>query len=281
MICCWSGKARVYYNIPTQGGLKYKLKNSTKWITILGNETLTSSCIISAGTTVNFACNQSQNFDSRSFPYKVSIVELIGGTRVAFWNIVCKRQDNNENLSIETRCDRNAEAPNYFLSGNTTSIFTITGTETGTKYLEIEVDECPAVQTIPCKFDPAKERYRDVEMAFNDRIKTCIVIAYPGQQLPAPGTTVPDDLIMIFKTQEINSDAFPDGKPNIKPIPFVALFNIPVTKGCPLPQVRVECCTTPDCQNNKKCPKGTTCEIVCGGFKCCYIKGKLVRSIKL
>ena len=96
MTCCSSGKARIYYNIPTQGGLKYKLKNSTKWNTIIANEPLTSSCVLFSGTKIEWNCpfDIQGGFGGQSgsytHPRQITPQGLQGGTQVTNWIIVCQ-----------------------------------------------------------------------------------------------------------------------------------------------------------------------------------------------
>lgn len=276
--CCSSGKARVFYNIPTQGGLKYKLKNSTKWRTMLVDEKVTHECVAFSGTTVNWACSSGETGET-TFNYPVSIDEVVGGTRVSgFYVLLGTRTDTGGGVSVDTRCDRFGPAPNYFLSGNSRYKFTVTGTETGTKYLEIEVDECPDVQTIPCKFDPAKEQFIDVEM-----------IPYTELPIPLPNYPIFQDCIeitrvgnftVVEKVTKRNYGPKGDSDPTVRETKTILLV-LDSAENCPPPQVRVECCPKGICGEDKKCPKGTTCELICNGFKCCYSKGVLIRSIKL
>jgi hypothetical protein len=326
--CCSSGKARIYYNIPTKGGLKYKLKNSTQWKSIFAEESLTSTCLEIPGAFTGGQCdnksyrvfiNHNQSYQPnpvypaiiKNYDYyfdtngrvdfiKFLSIEKTGINSISvsrgFGNVfihayAIRNQDGQEfttgfsaliirdyttNIYSVTgiiRLDGTSKADDIDQCGgnNPTKKFTVTGTETGTKYLEIEVDECPAVQNIPCKFDPAKEQYIDVEMSTSPNVESCIDVVEADPNPITGGLGVHIILIKIVR----------DHKGGPRPPIWSSRGYFYSPKGCPAPKVRVECCTTPDCQNNKKCPKGTTCEIVCNGFKCCYRNGKLIRSIKL
>ena len=161
---------------------------------------------------------------------------------------------------------------------NPTKKFTVTGTETGTKYLEIEVDECPAVQNIPCKFDPAKEQHIDVEMIPYTELPVNLP-NYPLFQDCIEINSV-GNLVVIEKVTTRNYGPKADDDPSVRETRKI-IRSLESPKGCPPPKVRVECCPKGICGEDKKCPKGTTCEIVCNGFKCCYRNNKLIRSIKL
>jgi hypothetical protein len=271
-VCCSSGKARVYYNIPTQGGLKYKLKNSTKWITILRNEPLTHSC--SPGTEKDaqyFVTCGIDGFDCN--PWCVGPISWIGNNAIQTGNGISYFQGR----LVGRNCDGNLTIERQS-PGKDPFIFTVTGTETGTKYLEIEVDECPDVQTIPCKFDPAKERFIDVEM-----------IPYFPLPIPLPSYPINQDCIeitsvgnfvVIQKVTTRNYGPKGDNDPSVRRTEKI-IKTVESPKGCPAPKVRVECCPNGICGENKRCPKGTDCESICNGFKCCYKNGKLIRSIKI
>ena len=290
MICCSSGKARVYYNIPTQGGLKYKLKNSTKWIKIAANEELTHQCIDFSGTKLEWNCPLESGgggqIGSYIHPAQIKRIGLLGGGQVTNWIIICQTvSEPIQSINIHSTCPRFGNPPqNIRFTENVKYKFTVTGTETGTKYLEIEVDECPDVQTIPCKFDPAKEQYFDVELGNFD---ASILRKIPGfpEFLPTKlrnciEIVTHENAILIKKVGQMG---YKSGGQDIW-IPTLLdqpIRQIESPKGCPAPKVRVECCPNGICGEDKKCPKGTTCELICNGFKCCYSKGVLIRSIKL
>ena len=289
-LCCSSGKARVCYNIPQKGGFKYRIKGEKAWTTILANEPLSSTCV-----TINNAITNYLIEGTADIAYGPEPLDPPDGS----WIISFNRVIPGPILGIEERAELggyaldviipseriniigNSGAYRYIVNFNYTVTkldgqpdkkqFTITGTETGTKYLEMEVDECPAVQTIPCKFDPAKEQYIDVEMSTSPNVESCIDVVEADPNPITGGLGVHIILIKIVR----------DHKGGPRPPIWSSRGYFYSPKGCPAPKVRVECCTTPDCQNNKKCPKGTTCEIVCNGFKCCYRNNKLIRSIKL
>ena len=306
--CCSSGKARVYFNIPTQGGLKYKING--KWKTIPVDEPLTSTC--------NFI---SKTGGQTGIPYKVYFhVDSINGGSYDYYQIYegeiggIDAYDPNNWVKIQTGKGSElvyapSSDPTFWYDGfignssiryvanggiKITNIvrvdgqqdesikqkykFTVTGTETETKYLEIEVDECPDVQTIPCKFDPAKEQFIDVEM-----------IPYTELPIPLPNYPIFQDCIeitrvgnftVVEKVTKRNYGPKGDSDPTVRETKTILLV-LDSAENCPPPQVRVECCPKGICGEDKKCPKGTTCELICNGFKCCYSKGVLIRSIKL
>lgn len=265
MTCCSSGKARVYFNIPTKGGLKYKLKNSTKWTTLLADEPLTHSCSQATEKDAQYSVTCGiDGFDCN--PFCVGPISWIGNNAIQTGNGIFYFQGR----IVGRNCDGNLTIVRQS-PGKDSKIFTVTGTETGTKYLEIEVDECPDVQTIPCKFDPAKEQFIDIEMSASPNIISCIDIMEAG---PNPVTGALGIHIILRKTV-----IDPEGQYRPPATQSRGYHYSP--KGCPAPKARVECCPKGICGEDKKCPKGTTCELICNGFKCCYIKGKLVRSIKL
>ena len=149
MTCCSSGKARVYYNIPSKSGLKYKLKGSTKWQTIFANELLTFSCIKFSGTTITWTCplDLENGFGGQSgsytHPVPISFLGVQGGFQVSNWIINCQTISNPiESVNIPSTCARNGDPPiNINFTENEKYKFTITGTDTNTKYVDIEVDE--------------------------------------------------------------------------------------------------------------------------------------------
>lgn len=301
--CCSSGKARVYYNIPQQGGLKYKLKNSTKWATISENETLSHDCKINQNLNrqysvkIKFSCSLSGNSEANDILLgplagKILFREKIeysnSGMSIYLWQFSTNSGISWINSGCNTRKAPEDTGDRDLLLSHSVEIdliddpkpkkFTVTGTETGTKYLEIEVDECPDVQTIPCKFDPAKEQFIDVEMI-------------PYTELPIPFPNYPifqdcieitsvGDLVVIEKVTTRNYGPTGDNDPSVRETTKI-IKSIESPKGCPAPKVRVECGPNGICGEDKKCPKGTTCELICNGFKCCYSKGVLIRSIKL
>jgi hypothetical protein len=295
--CCASGKARVYYNIPIKGGLKYRLKGEKAWKTILADETLTTTCIVKNNAVTNYLVQGT--FDISYGPEPLAPPD---GTRIENFSKVIlgpilwfeeRAELGGFGLDAITALGRvnirsQSGAYRYIVYFNYTVTrldgqpdkkqFTVTGTETGTKYLEIEVDECPDVQTIPCKFDPAKEQYIDVEM-----------IPYFPLPIPLPSYPINQDCIeinsvgnfvVIQKVTTRNYGPTGDNDPTVRRTEKI-IKTVESPKGCPPPKVRVECCPNGICGQDKRCPKGTTCEVVCDGFKCCYKDGKLIRSIKL
>ena len=302
--CCASGKTRVYYNVPTKGGLKYKLKNSNKWQTIFpnSNESLNSTCIINENLNrqylvkLDYSCSTENRTVNKilwgplegKIIFREKIEYSNSGMALYLWQYSFDSGINWTYSGCHTRKAPENEGDRDILSGYSLKIdligdpkpkkFTVTGTETGTKYLEIEVDECPDVQTIPCKFDSAKERYIDVEM-----------IPYFPLPIPLPSYPINQDcieinsvgnLVVIQKVTTRNYGPTGDNDPTVRRTEKI-IKTVESPKGCPPPKVRVECCPNAICGQDKRCPKGTTCELVCDGFKCCYKDGKLIRSIKL
>ena len=49
-VCCSSGKAKITYNIPSEGGLKYRLKGEKKWNFVSGSD-LKTECVDKSGKT--------------------------------------------------------------------------------------------------------------------------------------------------------------------------------------------------------------------------------------
>jgi hypothetical protein len=310
-ICCSTGKARVYYIKPGKGGLKYKRKGQTKWETITADEKLVHECVENnrtEGIWLNWT-------DGDGLPQETLLQSGLNEppeTTVSNWRLewasmgaynanvwFCDITDALGTRSVRTICGdmacspyvRSMSQPSPKIIREDTPKFTfrIKG-ESGKVYLSLELEECPVVQTVDCIFDEKNTKYRDVEMAYNDRIKTCIVIGYPGDKLPFPGAgstsdeyyVVPNNLVMVFKTAVINPDAIYPGRPPISPPPVVGVLNLEVKKPCPPPKVWIECCPNGICGEDKKCPKETVCQIDCEGFRCCYDgKGKLIKKIKL
>jgi hypothetical protein len=304
MTCCSSGKARVYFNIPQKGGLKYRLKGEKVWITITADERLTSSCtpvpnsntkylvsgtfteILTRGTSIT--TKTGTFFEIITGPILGYEIHDPNNARVKNMVLFAITPLGNQliahpgdiSLSGNESVSRNYGTPTATRidNGQDPVEFIIKGTESENIYIYLELPECPAVQTIPCKFDPAKEQHLDVEM-----------IPYTELPIPLPSYPLFQDCIeittvgnftVIEKVTTRNYGPKADNDPTVRETRKI-LKTLDSAENCPPPKVRVECCTTPDCHNNKKCPKGTTCEIVCGGFKCCYSKGVLIRSIKL
>jgi hypothetical protein len=287
--CCSSGKARVYYNLPKKGELKYRLKGEKVWKTITVVEPLECTCITKYNGLSYSIAGHYDTFDKTTNVFKgrtsfsaivlgpilgFEEVNITGGS-ITFGSFSLRAITQQGSHIIVQKLEYNTLAQFTYtvqrLNGEDPKQFTITGTETNTKYVDIEVDECPDVQTIPCKFDPAKEQYQDIVLSTSPNVESCIEIWEADPNPVTGGLGVHIVLIKIVR----------DHKGGPRPPIWSSRGYHYSPKGCPPPKVRVECCTTPDCQNNKKCPKGTTCEIVCGGFKCCYSKGVLIRSIKL
>jgi hypothetical protein len=297
MTCCSSGKARVYYNIPQKGGFKYRIKGEKAWTTILANEPLSSTCV-----TINNAITNYLIEGTADIAYGPEPLDPPNGSWIARFNRVIP----GPILGIEERADLggyaldviipsgrinligNSGAYRYIVNFNYTVTrldgqpdkkqFTITGSETETKYVDIEVDECPDVQTIPCKFDPAKEKFIDVEMIPYTELPIPLP-SYPLEQDCIKITSV-GNFVVIEKVTTRNYGPTGDNDPAVRETTKI-IKSIESPKGCPAPKVRVECCPNGICGEDKKCPKGTTCELICNGFKCCYSKGVLIRSIKL
>lgn len=292
--CCSSGKARVYYNIPEKGGLKYKLKGEKAWKTITADESLASNCVTKNNAITNYLISGTFNlFFSRGLSSNGTFSRVILGPILSIEKI---QGDGNTQLtglivnipngviSLHSNSSFDLVTANYQYTVTRADNqpdkkqFTVTGTETETKYVDIEVDECPDVQTIPCKFDPAKEQFIDVEM-----------IPYTELPIPLPNYPIFQDCIeitsvgnfvVIEKVTTRNYGPIGDNDPSVRETrTIIESFESP--QGCPAPKVRVECCPNGICGEDKKCPKGTTCELICNGFKCCYSKGVLIRSIKL
>ncbi len=285
--CCSSGKARVYYNIPLQGGLKYRLKGESIWRLISANEPLTSSCVFleyhqtpNESYFVNFYSSTNTIEDyfiiNEPFSSAVSIEDFLSN------NIIVKRVGVkgyggyslfSNDLTYKLKKKNGQEPPKKYK-------FTVTGTETNTKYLEINVEGgCPDVQVIPCKFDPAKEKYFDVELipdgtvdlfgvpVLTPPVKECIELTTTGNQV------VIEKVKTIKRFGTVLDETLEER---------TILRDLRSPSGCPPPQVRVVCCNTPDCKDKKKeCPRETTCELVCNGWKCCYRNGVLIKSIRL
>ena len=290
--CCSTGKARVYWIVPTKVGLKYRLKGEKAWKTILADEPLTSNCVIKNNAITNYlvAGNVYVSFGNSS--YNQGFSKIILGPIL---NFTSSGDGTTQGASLLAITQNGAipihstTSSYYLLTANyqytVTRLdgqpdkkqFTVTGTETGTKYVDIEVDECPAVQTIPCKFDPAKEQHIDVEMI-------------PYTELPVNLPNYPlfqdcieisvGNLVVIEKVTTRNYGPKADDDPLVRETRKI-IRSLESPKGCPPPKVRVECCPKGICGEDKKCPKGTTCELICNGLKCCYRNGKLIRSIKL
>lgn len=286
-VCCSSGKARIYYNIPTKGGLKYKFKGSNKWTTITSNESLISSCIKMpvpekyynvAGNNIYVGTFLAPFEYSAGVNY-LSVTDSRGytaGRNVFPWFTPEQGESYPPYTVAIWRAD--GTSPENDLAEQKYK-FVVKGADSGTIYHQDQnLDECPDVQTIPCKFDPAKERFIDVEM-----------IPYFPLPIPLPSYPINQDCIeitsvgnfvVIQKVTTRNYGPKGDNDPSVRRTEKI-IKTVESPKGCPAPKVRVECCPNGICGENKRCPKGTDCESICNGFKCCYKNGKLIRSIKL
>jgi hypothetical protein len=297
MKCCSSGKARVYWIIPTKGGLKFKKKGEKKWQTVDADEPLTYTCDPSPSSNTQYLVTgtyiQSFKKGTNTTTSNGTFSAVISGPilgyesfdpnneRIKNMNLLAITPSGNIrvcspgqiNLSSDESISRSYGTPTATRidNGQDPVKFIIKGTESENIYIYLELPECPDVQTIPCKFDPAKEQFIDVEMSASPNVISCIDIMEAD---PNPVTGGLGIHIILRKTV-IDSQ----GQPRPPGTQSRGYYYSP--KGCPAPKARVECCPNGICGEDKKCPKGTTCELICNGFKCCYSNGKLIRSIKL
>jgi len=166
------------------------------------------------------------------------------------------------------RTDGTAPADDIAQCGgdNPTKKFTVLG-ESGRKYVEIQVKECPDVQTFGCIFDEKNTKSRDREFPINPDYLHCFSIETYADMYGQPSTRV------LYSSTHIET-----GITRL----VTSVIDVSSPKGCPPPKAWIECCPNGICGEDKKCQKETVCQIDCEGFRCCYDgKGNLIKKIKL
>ena len=218
IVCCSTGKARVFYQIPRSGGFKIRLKGETKWITYPAAEKVTFACtdknpfqggqvqnklykVSYAGNSVNWGAinnyliftgpiGQIQAFTPDNdvlIPTGQGLKNLRGpaGDKYIWWGGVIRngsfRYVDNGNIWITTveREDGTPLAQDIEESGPSKQ-FKVIGAETGYTYLDITVDECPDVQTFACIFDVKNTQSIDIELPK----KTIPWVSLPSSWIP-------------------------------------------------------------------------------------------------
>lgn len=206
------------------------------------------------------------------------------------WNI---GPDNLYQLVNTERLDGTSQADDIAQCGgdNPTKKFTVLG-ESGRKYAEIEVKECPDVQTVDCIFDEKNTKSIDIELPK----KTIPWVSLPSSWIPLMNGYKP--FITLDSCIKIVDDSIdkaieiwivytaPGSAIEFDPFNLTGwnkkVKSIPYPKGCPPPKAWIECCPNGICGEDKKCPKETVCQVDCEGFRCCYDgKGNLIKKIKL
>lgn len=313
IVCCSTGKARVYYIIPGKGGLKYKRKGQTKWETITADEKLLSECVENnrtEGIWLNWTDGDGLAKETllQSGLYeppktKVSNWRLewasMGAYNANVW--FCDITDALGTRSVRTICGdmacspyvRSMSQPSPKIIREDTPKFTfrIKG-ESGKVYLSLELEECPDVQTVDCIFDEKNTKSIDIELPK----KTIPWVSLPSSWIPLMNGYKP--FITLDSCIKIGDDSIDKAIEIwiVYTAPGIAIefdpFNltgwnkkvksIPYPKGCPPPKAWIKCCPNGICGEDKKCPKETVCQVDCEGFRCCYDgKGNLIKKIKL
>lgn len=321
IVCCSTGKARVYYIVPGKGGLQYKLKGQSTWKKVLADEPLTTKCEDIPGVTKGGQCRDKsykitigndyfyvgENRYREDYFYATGKIDhtefnVDGDIHInSFTNApgpqgkmipVTVKGENNTILSsgqIPTgwdgnnfvrvisiiRTDGTSQADDIAQCGDgdkPTKKFTVLG-ESGRKYAEIEVKECPDVQTVDCIFDEKNTKSIDIEMVVSPYVEHCLQLIN--------GENYAGSYVQINNLKRLTP--LGEAEHRMRP-PFLTAG--PVIgfspKGCPIPKVWIECCPNGICGEDKKCPKETVCQVDCEGFRCCYDgKGNLIKKIKL
>lgn len=287
-ICCSSGQAKITYTIPSEGGLKYRLKGQSKWNLISANEPLTSQCnpTTEAGIFYSVSCG----IDGFSCnPYCVGPITWLGNNQIQTGNGVA----TFTGAGVGRNCDGNLIITRIS-PGQDPYLFTIKG-ESGQIYHQQIVTQCPDVQQAGCVFDPKNEQTLTVELP---QLDLSLLRNIPGWP-----SALPTNFKSCLEAVKLPNAQFLLGEPRIGfiaslniPVELRGLipngvtipwlfdqlldFSIPLKEGCPEPKVKIQCEGDPK-DRSKKCPPETDCQLECNGFLCCYSKGRLIQSIKL
>ena len=278
MICCQK-KAIVKYKRFKNGGFKYRL--NVNWISVKANEPLIAKCkgVALPGVYYSVGCG----FDGFSCnPFCKGPITWIGnnqiqtGDGIAYFNGAAVGRNCNGDINI---------SPSF--GGPIKYDFLVIGETSGNEYVSISnLDQCPEWQQEGCQLQ--EEQSFEIELY---SIDLSFIKKIPGfSALPLPtvmsecvfaqsGVPLTGPHCLLIKRQAsipINIFNLIQGKIGT---PFESVAKVLCSdEGCPPPQVVITC---DDDDKDKECPPETDCEIECKGFKCCYHKGKVIKTIPL
>jgi hypothetical protein len=311
-VCCTNGKARIYYKEAYDKGVAIKKHSEIKWTTVKGIPPYSWSYepIPGSGDGIPYRCdsystnssNQGEQYRLVNFTGPITFLYYVWMKYIGYpiyrfvdmgiysSNTVTKTDSWGLTIGYIQVSIGDSPTPvniaEHFFNGGVGSVFTITSyTITrrdelppgqGEKHsftlydqagelISFECDICPQVRVLGYEF-PYYESYIDVELK-NYSLSSLLF----------------KDCFDILRNQGGYSKVQRTSwKAVFTPLPVQVIdivLSLEEKEGLPLPQIRVVCCETGEC--DKECPPNT-CAVDCHGTRCCYDRdGRLVRSIQL